>query len=156
MLTSIKTSLINQPYSLFLLTGQILIIASFFVFGQSIDIHLHDTYFVVAVNHLAWALAILLFLVWGIYKLTDRFLWTNTLTWTHVLLTILVLILLAIISFWKDKILPPINSNTVSYQDIIDEQKRKGFITYLITIAFIVGQIAYLVNLVIGLIKRRI
>lgn len=156
MPTSLKTRLTAQPYFLFLLTGVILIIATFFTFDQTIDFSFHDTYFVVAVNYFIWAAAILFFLLWGIYKVTDRFLWTKKLTWIHVSLTILVLILLSIIGFWHDKILPPIKRDTVSYQDIIDVQKREGILAYPIMILFIVGQIAYFVNLIVGLIKRRL
>ena len=156
MPTSLKTRLTDQPYFLFLLTGLILIIATLFMFGQSIDFHLHDTYFVVAVNYFIWALAILFVLVWGIYKLTDRFLWTKKLTWAHVSLTILVVILLSTIGFWHDKILPPIKRDAISYRDIIDDQKREGIIAYPIMIIFVVGQVAYFVNLIVGLIKRRL
>jgi len=154
--TSLKTRLTAQPYFLFLLTGFILIIATFFTFDQTIDFRFHDTYLVVAANYFIGVLAILFFLLWGIYKVTDRFLWTKKLTWTHVSLTILVLILLAIIVFWHDRIFPPIKRDTVSFQDIIDAQKREGIITYTIMILFIVGQIAYFVNLIVGLIKRRL
>lgn len=51
MLTSLNTRIINQPYFLFLLTGIILIITTFFTFGQSVDFYLGDTYFLVAINY---------------------------------------------------------------------------------------------------------
>ena len=156
MLTTLKTRLTDQPYFLFLLTGLILIIATFFMFGQSVDFHLHDTYFVVAVNYFVWTLAGLFFIAWAIYKLTDKFLWTKKLTWTHVLITIFVLLLLSTIGFWHDKILPPIKRDTISYQNIIEDEKREAIIAYPITAIFIFGQEAYIVNLIVGLIKRRL
>lgn len=155
MLKNFKTRLINQPYLLFLLTGLVLFIASFFMFGQSVDFHLHDTYFVVSVNCFIWFLAALFFIAWSVYKITDKFLWTKKLTWTHVSLTILVLILLSTIGFWHDKILPPIKRDTISYQNIIYDQKRETLIAYPIATIFILGQLAYFVNLIGGLVKRR-
>lgn len=126
------------------------------MFGQSIDVHLHDTYLVIAVNYLIWALAVLFFIAWVVYKLTDKFLWTKKLTWTHVLLTTLVLVLLSTISFWHDKISPSIKRDAINYQNIIDDQKRECIIAYPIMIIFISGQIAYFINLIIGLIRRRL
>lgn len=149
------TRIIKQPYLLFLLTGLVLLIASLFMFGQSVDIHLHDTYLVVAVNYFIWFLAIFCFIAWTVYKLTDRFLWTKKLIWTHVSLTILVLILLSTIGFWHDKILPPIKRDAISYQNIVDYQKREAVVAYPIATLFILGQLAYFVNLIVGLIKRR-
>ncbi len=156
MLTTLRTRLINQPYFLFLLTGLVLIIATFFKFEQSLDFHLHDTYFVVSINYFFGGLAGLFFIAWAIYKLTDKFLWTKKLTWTHVLTTILVLLILTTIGFWHDKILPPIKRDSISYQDIIDDKKREGIIAYPIMIIFVLGQVAYLVNLIVGLTKRRL
>ena len=92
MLTSLKRRIINQPYFLFLLTGIILIITTFFTFGQSVDLYLGDTYFLVAINYFIWALAGLFLIAWTVYKLTNKSLWTKKLTWTHVLTTIFVLI----------------------------------------------------------------
>lgn len=154
MLKSFKARLRNQPYLLFLLTAVVLIIASFFRFGQSVDIHLHDTYLVIDVNYFIWALAVLFLIAWVIYKLTEKLLWTKKLTWTHVLLTILVLILLSTIVLWHNKILPPIKRDVISYQDIIDDQKREKIIAYPIMIVFVSGQIAYFINLIVGLIKK--
>lgn len=156
MFKNIKIRIANQPYFLFLVTGFVLTFSTLFMFGQSVDFHLHDTYFIVSINYFILALAGLFFISWTIYKLIDRFLWTKILTWTHVLLTILVLILLSTIGFWHGKILPPIKSETISYQNIIDDQKRKGIIAYLVMTIFVLGQVAYFVNLIVGLIKRRL
>lgn len=156
MRTNLKIRLIDQPYFLFLLTGFFLIITTFFLSGQSVDFHLRDTYFVVSVSYFIWALAGLFFIAWAIYVLTEKFLWTKTLTWTHVLITIIILVLLLTIGFWHDKILPPIKRDSLSYQNIIEDQKREAVIAYPIVTVFILGQIAYFVNLIGGLIKRRL
>lgn len=155
MWTSLKIKLTNQPYFLFLLTGTVLIVITLFLFGQSFDFHLHDTYFVVPVNYFIWALAGLFFWGWIIYKFTDKFLWTKKLIWIHVLTTLFLLILLSTISFWHDKILPPIKREAISYQDLIDDQKREAIIAYPVFALFALGQAAYLINLIVGLIKRR-
>ncbi len=155
MTTSIQTRLVNQPYSLFFLTGIILFILSFFVWGQSLDLHIHDTYFVIAANYFIWTIALIFFFVWALYKLTDKILWTKKLIWLHVLTTIFVLILLATIEVWHDKIIPPIKRETIAVKDIFEDQKREQVIGQTIAIIFIIGQLSYVVNLVGGIFKRR-
>jgi hypothetical protein len=152
----VLTRLKNQPYFLFLLTGVILIITTAFTFKQTLDFHLDDTLFVVSANYFIWALVIASFIAWAIYKLTYKFLWTQKLTWTHVLSTIFVLMLLATIGFWHDIRLPTIKRSTISFQNIVDDQKRESVIVFVIVAIFLLGQIAYLVNLIVGLSKRKL
>ncbi|MBX3242801.1 MAG: hypothetical protein KIT80_03235 [Chitinophagaceae bacterium] len=154
MFNKLKAKLTNQPYFLFLITGVALIITTAFTFGQTVDFHLHDTYFVVSVNYFIWVLSALLIIAWILYKLTDRFLWTKTLTWTHVLATIFLLLSLSTIEFWYDKMLPPVKREVISFQDIMDDQKRTGIIAYPIVVIFVLGQAAYIVNLVVGITRR--
>jgi len=50
--------------------------------------------------------------------------------------------------------LPPIKRDAINFQDIIDDQKRERIIAYPIMIVFVSGQIAYFINLIVGLIKK--
>jgi hypothetical protein len=94
------------------------------------------------------------FFVWIIYKLIHRILLTRKLIWVHILSTLLVLILLSAIGFWHNKISPPIKGDMISYQNLIDHQKRERIIALPIAIIFILGQLSFIVNLVGGLFKR--
>ena len=155
MTTSFQRRLTHEPYSLFFLTGIVLFILSFFMWGQSLDLHIHDTYFVIAANYFIWTIALIFFLAWGLYKLTDRILWTKKLIWLHVLTTLFVFIILATFDVWHDEILPPIRGEAVSVANIFEDQKKEKLIALIIAIMFIVGQLSYIVNLIGGIFRRR-
>ena len=130
---------------------------SFLMWGQSLDLHIHDTYFIISTNYFVWTISLIFFLVWGLYKLTDKILWTKKLIWLHVLTTIFVLIFFATIEAWHDKIMPTIKTtDVVSLQKVFEDQKREQIIALTISIIFIVGQLSFFVNLVGGLFKRRL
>lgn len=156
MPASLKIRLTNQPYDLFLLTGFVLIIISFFKFEQSVDFIFYDTFYVVPFKYLIWILALLFIIAWIIYKLTDKLLWTQKLTWTHVLTTLFVLVLFATTGLWHSTIVPPIKSDGITIQNIIDDQKRERVIGYSLVTIFLLGQAAYFINLIVGIIKRRL
>ena len=155
MTTNFQTRLAHEPYSLFFLTGIVLFILSFFMWGQSLDFHIHDTYFVIATNYIIWPIALIFFLVWGLYKLTDKILWTKKLIWVHVLTTLFVLIILATFDIWHNKIIPPIRREAVTVANIFEDQKREKVIALIIAIIFIVGQLSYIINLIGGIFRRR-
>ena len=155
MLKRIKTRLNKQPYFLFLLAGIALIISTFFFWGQFVHIHLHDTLFVISANYFIWALAIIFFVGWVIYELTEKILWTRKLIWAHVLSTLLVLIIILTIVSWHDKIFSPFKKEVIGFQDLIDDQKRERTFALTSAIVFILGQFLFFVNLIGGLFKRR-
>ena len=154
MTSNVKMKFLNPPYNLFLLTALILFIISFFMWGQSLDLHLHDTYFVISTIYFIWAFALIFLVVWTIYKLTNKILLTKYLTWLHVVTTLIVLILLMTAGLWFDKLLPPIKREVVSYQTFLDDQQRELKVILPIAIIFIVGQVSWGINLIGGLIKR--
>jgi cytochrome c oxidase subunit 1 len=86
-----------KPYDLLLITSVLLLITSFFPLQSTLDLHLHDTYFVIAVSHITWVLSLFLFLMWGIYRLLSEVLFSRVMTWLHVLLTVIPLVIIMII-----------------------------------------------------------
>jgi heme/copper-type cytochrome/quinol oxidase subunit 1 len=145
-----RTKLLRQPYFLFVLIAPILLLISFFVKEKIIDIHFHDTMYVISLAHIFWAIAILLFLGWGIYKLVVKVLWSKYLTWFHVVTTLFFFIFLIIISFLSAK--PP--SQALNWKIRNQEIQGEKIIYGSILILFIVAQICFLVNLVGGLFRR--
>jgi hypothetical protein len=156
MSISLQTKLIIQPHFLFLLTALVLLIASYFMRGQSVDLHIHDTYFVISLNYFIWTISIIFVLLWGLYTWTEQILWTKKLTWFHVLATLMVFVALATTGIWHDMFIPPVKSDTTSFQNFLQNQKRDQIIAYLISATCITGQLAYLVNLIVGLFTRGI
>ncbi len=66
---------------------------------------MHDTYFIIAQTHIFLLLAILAFVVWSFYFLTNKMLYSKALTWTHVIITILTLALFAATLFFGEGLL---------------------------------------------------
>jgi hypothetical protein len=153
--TSSKASHLDKPYDLFLLTTLLLFICSFFMGGQSEDINLHDTYIVVSQIYIFWGLSFIFLLGWTLYRITGRFLLTNTLTWFHVLTTMIVVVVFITSGLWHDKVFPPIKRVIFTFQTT-QELPRESKIYLPLIIIFIVGQISYFINLIGGLTKRRL
>jgi heme/copper-type cytochrome/quinol oxidase subunit 1 len=136
-----------------------LILTSFFKLSRNsiIDLHFHDTYFVIAHTHIFWLLATLDLFVWVLYLLTNKILYSKVLTWTHVIITILTLAIFAIILFLSNNIL---NSKPIRYYDHSNWNSSEMYSTLMKTIAIIIlillfGQIIFVVNLIAGLFRRK-
>jgi hypothetical protein len=154
MLTSLKSKILNQPFNLFLLTAILLFVFSFVTWGQMTDIHLHDTKFVISRILLIWALGIIVFFAWVIYKLTSKILWKRFLTWVHVLVTLFILLVLLTAKFWYDKLIPPIKRDFISFDTFQEDSQREVKIILPLVILFLAGQLAFVLNIIGGLINK--
>lgn len=163
MLAAIKfvhTLLMKQkPYNLLLWTGLVLVLTSFLILKQnnSVDIHLHDTYFVITHAHVFWLLAILALFVWTLYLLTNKVLYSKALTWTHVIVTILTLVLFALPLFFGDSL---INQTPRRHYDFSNWNSFNSYTTFTKAIAItifvlLLGQFIFVINFIVGLFKRR-
>ena len=56
--------LLRPPY-LLCLVGLVLIVIGFFIETSTIDIHVHDTYFIIAYQQFSWVFGLIL-LVWAL------------------------------------------------------------------------------------------
>ena len=148
----------QKPYHLFLWTGLVLVLTSFFVLKQnnSFDIHIHDTYFVIANTHLFWFLAILALFVWTLYLLTNKILYSKVLTWTHVIITILTLLLFALTLFFGDSFMNPTPRRYYDYSTWNSFDNYTTFTKAIgITIfVLLLGQFIFVINFIVGLFKR--
>jgi heme/copper-type cytochrome/quinol oxidase subunit 1 len=149
----------QSPYHLLLLTGLVLVLISFFLDqSKTVDIHVHDTYYVIAQGHVFIFFAFIVLVLWFLYLLTKKFLYSKSLTWTHVIITLFpLLFLLFLLNFGSDII----NPRPRCYLDYSNWNKFNAYnrdmrwISY-ITIALLLGQIIFIVNLIIGIVKRMI
>lgn len=141
-----------KPYHLLILTALLLLISSFFVSNQSVDIHFYDTYYVIDAAWLFWGLIVILITAWLLYKVTKRILFSPFLTWIHILVTILTAVLIVSFLLWGDLTQASIN-NEVSSQDFESYQRRNRRIAFVIA-ALLLGQLPYFINLIVGFIKR--
>jgi hypothetical protein len=105
-LAGIKTTVFNQPYKLLFLTGLIMAGLSFFVSNKTLDIHLHDTYYTIALNMVYGIPAGILFFYGLLYWWTGNVLFSSVLTWAHALLTALLVVLVALAPIWLNAVEP--------------------------------------------------
>jgi cytochrome c oxidase subunit 1 len=144
---------------LLLLTGIVFVLSSLFTFNQNstVDIYLQDTYYIIGRTHILWLLTFLVFFVWTLYILTNRFLLSKALTWAHVIITLLTLLLLIGTLFFG------YNFSNLTTRRYVDYSNWKSFDAYakyskaiaVIVIALFLGQVVYLINFIGGLCKGR-
>jgi heme/copper-type cytochrome/quinol oxidase subunit 1 len=149
----------QKPYNLLLWTALFLVLTSFFILKQnnSVDIHLHDTYFVIAHTHVFWLLAIVALIVWILYLLTNKILYSKALTWTHIIITMLTLLLFALNLFFDNGFINPVPrryydySNWNSFNNYTTLTKAIGISIFVL----LLGQFIFVINFIMGLFKRK-
>jgi heme/copper-type cytochrome/quinol oxidase subunit 1 len=150
----------QKPYHLLLLTGIMFFLVSFFVMKKGLvtDFHFHDTYFVIAHTHIFWLFAMILLVIWTLYLLVNKLLYSKGLTWTHIIITILTSALLLFLLFPGDD---TANLAPRRYYDFSTWNSHAMFDNHMkvvaITISILLcGQIIFLINLIAGLFKHRL
>lgn len=143
--------MIVQPHKLLLLTGILLIVLSLFVFRKTFDIHLHDTYYVMALHMVYWTLAAVVLLFALLYWWTSKMLFSGFLTWTHVILTIFSAFFIVTAPFWLQVVEHSFPGDPLS----AIEQKWRFYRNLQIFCLFLLaGQLIFFINLVRGVINR--
>jgi hypothetical protein len=132
-----------KPEDLLLLVAFFLLVLAFII-RHTIDVHLHDTYYVIGGGFLFIPFAILLSLYSLVYRLARNAFWSGRLIWIHVLLSILSL--LVFFGFILRTRFFEFSSRHQSW----DAQR----LTLLSFFSFVLTQLIFLINLVGGLINR--
>ena len=143
--------IITSPHNLLALTGSLYFIVSFFFFNQTMDIHLHDTYFIIALTYLLRFLAGSLLLFWLLYKVLYKYLLSGFLSWTHIISTLIATILILTFNNWSEEIYS--TKGFVSLNDLKQFQ-RYNTILSMLTVILAAGQFIFLINLLGGLVKK--
>jgi heme/copper-type cytochrome/quinol oxidase subunit 1 len=149
----------QKPYHLLLITAGVFFLLSFFVMDQYrvTDLHLHDTYFVIAHTHIFWLAAMLLMLIWVLYLLAGKLQWSKMLTWVHVIITVLAF------GFWVFLITcghRMIGEQPRRYYDFSNWNSSAMPDHHVKTLAVVTGillcvQLVFFINFLGGLFKRR-
>jgi heme/copper-type cytochrome/quinol oxidase subunit 1 len=148
----LKNLILEKPYNL-LLVAIVFLVALFFVSTtNSLDINMHDTYFVISTKIVIGLFIILCLFFWFIYFATRRFLLIKTVTWIHVLAT-----LVFIVAFFK-AISHTLGLYGLPRRYYAFEQlplQPPNFTPYItVTVIFLTAQLLFIVNIVYGIIKR--
>jgi heme/copper-type cytochrome/quinol oxidase subunit 1 len=126
------------------------IILSFFTTAATIDINLHDTYFVVSAVHLYRLIGLIFFILWVIYTITEPILPVVWLKWGHVLVTLIALI---IISHFSAQL-----SIRGPHKYYIDGQIREAVnintIITIVTTVLLTAQLLFIANLMTGIVEK--
>ncbi len=117
---------------------------------DAIDIHLHDTYYIIAWPLWAFPGPLVLLLFALIYWLTRNFRQWKGLQYFHVLSFLVVPFLIA--SLTVDNNIPTSGSMPVDYFEPYSNTQRLGAILSGI---FILGQIVFIINLITGFIRGK-
>ncbi len=136
-----------------------LFVVSFFTPNDSLDIHLHDTYIIIKTAWLFWLGIIPLLTLWTLYYLTKHLLFSKALMWTHILLTIITLILLVSISFCSNSYYSELGGMPRRYYDysawnnfsLYDNLTKVVFITVIL---LILAQLIYILNFILGIFRN--
>lgn len=150
-----KRSLFYLPYNLLLLTAFLLAVTPLFYEGQS-DLFLlfNHTVFITS-EALLWLFAFIFLIWWIIYWRTDKFLLKHSLTWIHILATLLIVAFWITARKWGFKY-PSDKPEVVIYTNILRDTPRQLKISLFWKSIFIAGQLVYALNLVGGIIKKSV
>lgn len=149
-LLTIMKKIFHQPFDLFLFTAMLLLFFSFIPAERTVDIHLHDTMYVISVAMFLQVNAIFLLLVWGACRLLKKFLQKKYLTWIQVIGTLLPVILFVLICLGQED--PKTKYDIQTYRDEIG---RARLYVGTLAITFLTGQFSFLLNLLLGIIKPK-
>lgn len=123
--------------------------------NAALDVNLHDTYVVIAWQWIYLGIAVMLLFCWTAYVIVSKLALSNTLTWVHVIITLVALIYFVVPQshLWG---LSGIPRRYYAFTEF--EQRRNPFnavtVYVVVILAFILAQLVFLVNLSIGLIKK--
>jgi len=134
----------HRPYNLFLVFAVLMILISITVGGDDVDMHLHDTYFVV--KHSFIPLGGMFVVFWSVYYLFRHMLPSKVLTIINVWGTLLPVFLINLLPTTAFFAVPETYSFTGG--------NLSGYTIwfYMLLLAFCIGQICLVINLLKGII----
>lgn len=142
----------SKPQYLLIITALLLFVCSLFVHNHTVDIHIQDTFYVLDFVFVFRALITILFILWLLYGLTNRVLCSSSLSWIHIISTIVIAILIISSMLWDELGQKPINEN-YSLKHMERYQKRNDVMAFSI-VALLISQLAFFITLLIGLQKK--
>jgi predicted neutral ceramidase superfamily lipid hydrolase len=151
----------QKPYNLFLLAAALIVILGLLTYKSTIDINVSDTYYILPLTILTWIPTMMLLLFWVLYSVTKAYLWSKWLTWTHVVLTIIISLVMVTSPYLSGYSYSGVPGAPRRYYDHGELNRLHVFhnlsdIVVLAALILIGGQLLYFVNLFTGIFIRRV
>jgi len=143
----------ERPYELLGLFALIFLLLSLIPSKVSLDINMHDSYFVIESNYFYGISTIYFLFIWMLYVVSTKIIWLRWMIWLHVVCTITVTLIFLLMIYFPGT-LYGVSGRYYAFSDF--QQKDVliwiKFIPYVVFI-FLVGQMIFLLNLMGGLVK---
>ena len=139
----------NKPHLIFWLSVPLIILIGILSGTETMDVNIHDTYFVFTKYHLSILISALFGIIgfgYWIMKKANRKL-SKWLNWIHIILTfgsLLIMLGIPFISFESKK----------SEFPLYDDVSIQNLILTLIFLTIIFGQLFYIINIIIGIFRK--
>jgi len=140
-----------RPYNILGLFGVLLTIMSLLV-SSTIDIHFHDTYYIIGFKDFFWLFGLIFLFFAIIYRISRKILLSKYLTWLHIIITLLSFITLVVLVMLGDN-----PSRRYIDTDPWSNFNKFNGISNIISwtmIVFLAGQIVFVVNITGRVLKK--
>ncbi len=138
--------MIIRNYHLLCIVAILLILLSLFVaHTDTLDLHLSDIYLVLSGVQTLRTVALFLLLLWLLYLFTHRFLYSKALTSLHIFITLSATLLITACLFYYA-------AYAKTYITIYNSPLR--LLLPLLIIATLLSQLLYIINLLLGVLRR--
>lgn len=142
----------KHPYHLLPLAAAVLIVAGLLSGNSSVDIHLHDTFYVLPSASFIWLSVTALLLLWLVYLLTKNVLYSMRLSRIHIFLSLVTSILIVLVPNFLTLVVKEYQD--LSYANLFERAESIGYKIRLYSIILFVfilaGQSILLINFVLG------
>ncbi|MCC6583749.1 MAG: cbb3-type cytochrome c oxidase subunit I [Chitinophagales bacterium] len=146
----------EKPFLLLLLFACVFLVCGFIPTDKTIDIQLHDFYWVFGENHIFIAGCFIFYFLFGLHLLFKKILYSKRLIWIHVLTTIAFTLLIVFITKTISFFTPIVPKRYYTFNEI-DSFKQYAFFNDLISVFTIIiffTQFIFLINIIAGILKK--
>jgi cytochrome c oxidase subunit I len=148
----------KEPYRLFLIAAILLLVVALIDLTDGINLYFHESHYAFPFTNFIWAATILLFLFWGLYRLTKRFLFSTALIWIHVIFSLFCFAIIFIspyLSTFSGSGLAGMPRRYFDYSELSLGHLFNYFSPFVkvALVSLLLGQLVYLSNLFVGLSK---
>lgn len=145
----------QRPDSVFLLAALLTTVIPVFLWGESVVIDFFGYTIFIGGKAMTHIIAIFLFSYWILYRMLSRYLVNRVLTWGHIIITIGLITYFLTTGFWYAKSNVTTDSQAFIYGSLINNRARPVSLMSVKGIIFIIGQLMFVVNFTLALIKKK-